>query len=90
MNQKSFAMTALQLRIAPTAVRTVDQFLVRAMPFLALAIGLIAFSPAVLACGGGGSGSYRKPPRPDQHHDTTSLNPQAEKPSGEITPPAKN
>jgi len=83
-------MTALQLRIAPPAGSTVDQFLVRVMPYLALAIGLVAFSPAVLACGGGGSGSYRKPPRPDQHHDTTSLNPQAEKPSGEITPPAKN
>jgi hypothetical protein len=83
-------MTTQQQRISPSAGRTVDQFLVRAMPYLALSIGLVAFSPAVLACGGGGSGSYRKPPRPDQHHDTTTQNPQAEKPSGEITTPAKN
>jgi len=83
-------MTTQLQRISPSAGRTVDQSLVRAMPCLALAIGLVAFSPVALACGGGGSGSYRKPPRPDQHHDTTNLNSQAEKPSGEITTPAKN
>jgi len=36
--------------------------------WLALVISLATAGPAALACGGGGAGSYRKPPRPDQAH----------------------
>ena len=60
------------------ARNSVNHVLVRAMPFLALAMGLITFSPAAVACGGGGSGSYRKPPRPDQYHEKVMANPQGE------------
>jgi hypothetical protein len=35
---------------------------------LALLLALLACTPDALACGGGGSGSYRKPARPGQHH----------------------
>jgi hypothetical protein len=35
---------------------------------LALLLALLASTPDALACGGGGSGSYRKPARPGQHH----------------------
>lgn len=34
---------------------------------LALIFALLASTPEALACGGGGSGSYRKPARPGQH-----------------------
>jgi hypothetical protein len=34
---------------------------------LALIFALLASTPDALACGGGGSGSYRKPARPGQH-----------------------
>ena len=34
-------------------------------------------APASLACGGGGSGAYRKPARPDQAHHQTIVSPQA-------------
>jgi len=34
----------------------------------ALILALLASTPEALACGGGGSGSYRKPARPGQHH----------------------
>ena len=34
---------------------------------LALILALLASTPHALACGGGGSGSYRKPARPGQH-----------------------
>jgi hypothetical protein len=34
---------------------------------LALILALLASTPDALACGGGGSGSYRKPARPSQH-----------------------
>ncbi|MEY2645677.1 MAG: hypothetical protein RLZZ611_2326 [Cyanobacteriota bacterium] len=34
---------------------------------LALILALLASTPEALACGGGGSGSYRKPARPGQH-----------------------
>jgi hypothetical protein len=34
---------------------------------LALLLALLASTPDALACGGGGSGSYRKPARPGQH-----------------------
>jgi len=33
----------------------------------ALILALLASTPDALACGGGGSGSYRKPARPGQH-----------------------
>jgi hypothetical protein len=82
-------MIGQQIRPTSEVGGTVDQFLVRAMPCLALAIGLMAFSPAALACGGGGSGSYRKPPRPGHHLEKTMLNPQAEIPSGETTSSVK-
>jgi hypothetical protein len=65
------------------ARNSVNHVLVRAMPFLALATGLITFSPAAMACGGGGSGSYRKPPRPDQYHEKIMGNPQGETRSSE-------
>jgi hypothetical protein len=35
---------------------------------LALLLALLAATPDALACGGGGSGSYRKPARPGQQH----------------------
>lgn len=31
-------------------------------------IGMLAAPPASLACGGGGSGGYRKPVRPEHFH----------------------
>ena len=34
---------------------------------LAMVLTLLASTPEALACGGGGSGSYRKPARPSQH-----------------------
>ncbi len=39
---------------------------------LALVVTLLASTGSALACGGGGSGSYRKPARPGQQHHTTS------------------
>jgi len=39
---------------------------------LALVLAFLVAAPSVLACGGGGSGSYRKPARPDQHQHGTS------------------
>jgi hypothetical protein len=71
-------MTVRQIRSASGARNIAYPVFVRAMPFLALAIGLITFSPAAMACGGGGSGSYRKPPRPDQYHEKILSNPQGE------------
>jgi hypothetical protein len=39
---------------------------------LSLLSGLLLIAPAAFACGGGGSGGYRKPVRPDQfHHNGT-------------------
>lgn len=46
---------------------------------LGMAIGLLAFSAATLACGGGGSGSYRKPPRPGHQHAAAVSKPQGER-----------
>jgi hypothetical protein len=40
---------------------------------LALLLGLLASTPDALACGGGGSGSYRKPARPGQHHHSRAV-----------------
>jgi hypothetical protein len=40
---------------------------------LALIFALLASTPDTLACGGGGSGSYRKPARPGQHQHQHSL-----------------
>ena len=58
---------------------------------LAVVLSLLASTPEVLACGGGGSGSYRKPPRPGQHPDQhTPAVPSAALPSSEnelTTPP---
>jgi hypothetical protein len=34
---------------------------------MALILALLSSTPQALACGGGGSGSYRKPARPGQH-----------------------
>ena len=71
-------MTIRQIRSTFGARNTVNHVFVRTTPYLTLAIGLITFSPAAMACGGGGSGSYRKPPRPDQYHEKTMANPQGE------------
>jgi hypothetical protein len=57
---------------------------------LALVLTLLATTPDALACGGGGSGSYRKPARPGQHqHQQTPAVPSAALPSSEnqSTPP---
>jgi len=40
---------------------------------LALVLTLLASTPEALACGGGGSGSYRKPARPGQHHHSRAV-----------------
>jgi len=77
-NAESLTMTIRQIRSASGARNTSYPVVVRAMPFLALAMGLITFSPAAMACGGGGSGSYRKPPRPDHYHEKIMANPQGE------------
>lgn len=47
-------------------------FIVRSAILVAMASAIC--SPAAMACGGGGSGGYRKPLRPDQihHHSSTS------------------
>jgi hypothetical protein len=39
---------------------------------LALIAIVLATTSSALACGGGGSGSYRKPARPSQHLQSTS------------------
>jgi hypothetical protein len=52
---------------------------------LALTFALLAATPSALACGGGGSGSYRKPARPGQHqHQHSQGAPSSEK--GSTTP----
>jgi hypothetical protein len=71
-------MSIQQIGSTSEAGNTAYPVFVRATPYLALAIGLITFSPAAMACGGGGSGSYRKPPRPDQYHEKIISNPQGE------------
>jgi hypothetical protein len=49
---------------------------------LALIVALLASTPEAMACGGGGSGSYRKPARPGQHqHQQRSVAPSSEKES---------
>jgi len=57
--------------------------------FALVMVGL-AFAPAVLACGGGGSGSYRKPPRPGHHLENKVVAPQPETSAGQPVPSAKN
>ena len=74
----AFAMSIQQIGSTSEAGNTFYPVFVRATPYLALAIGLITFSPAAMACGGGGSGSYRKPPLPDQYHEKIISNPQGE------------
>ena len=56
---------------------------------IALLSGLLLLAPSAFACGGGGSGGYRKPVRPDhfnhngkQQSNTTSSAP-APSPSGQ-------
>ena len=61
-------MTALHSR-----ART---FIPLAIPIATMALCLLAQSPAALACGGGGSGSYRKPPRPGHQHQNATHLPQ--------------
>ena len=39
---------------------------------LALILALLSSMPHALACGGGGSGSYRKPARPGQHQHSSA------------------
>jgi hypothetical protein len=49
----------------------------------ALILALLASTPDALACGGGGSGSYRKPARPGQHqHSSAAPSPE----TGSTTP----
>jgi hypothetical protein len=49
---------------------------------VALIFALLASTPDALACGGGGSGSYRKPARPGQHqHQHSPAVPSSEKES---------
>ena len=50
---------------------------------LALIFALLASTPDALACGGGGSGSYRKPARPGQHQHSSAA-PSSE--TGSTTP----
>jgi hypothetical protein len=53
---------------------------------LALILALLAITPSAQACGGGGSGSYRKPAQPGQpQHQQSSAVPSSEKES--TTPP---
>jgi hypothetical protein len=47
---------------------------------LALILALLSSTPEALACGGGGSGSYRKPARPGQHQHSPEV-PASEKTS---------
>ena len=47
---------------------------------LALIFALMTITPSALACGGGGSGSYRKPARPGQHQHSPAT-PSSEKAS---------
>lgn len=83
-------MAIPQNRASSEPTGGVDRGIVGAMPFLALVISVLAFSPLALACGGGGSGTYRKPPRPDHQHNSTPLHSQAEPPATPATNPAKN
>jgi hypothetical protein len=50
---------------------------------LALILTLLSSTPHALACGGGGSGSYRKPARPGQHQHSSAA-PSSE--TGSTTP----
>ena len=83
-------MAIQQIRTTSAPAGGMDRVIAITMPFLALVISVLAFSPLALACGGGGSGSYRKPPRPDHQHDSTALSPQAETPANATPSPAKN
>jgi hypothetical protein len=83
-------MAIQQIRASATAQVGIERCVLNVMPFLALMISLLAFSPLALACGGGGSGSYRKPPRPGHQHNSTALSPQAETPANTTPSPAKN
>ena len=56
---------------------------------LALVLTLLASTPEALACGGGGSGSYRKPARPGQHqpqHSSVAPSPEKESTTPIVAP----
>lgn len=57
---------------------TARRWLTPAIAALSMAICLLAANSPALACGGGGSGSYRKPPRPGHQHQSAASNPQRE------------
>jgi hypothetical protein len=57
------------------------RWLTPAIAALTMAICLFAANWPALACGGGGSGSYRKPPRPGHQHQSAASNPQSEIPA---------
>lgn len=46
-----------------------------ALPSIALLLALVASNQVALACGGGGSSSYRKPPRPGHQHQRVARQP---------------
>ncbi len=52
-------------------------------------IGLNTYISGLLACGGGGSGAYRKPPRPGHGKPGDSANPRGTQPTSTDTKPVK-
>ena len=52
-------------------------------------IGLNSHASELLACGGGGSGSYRKPPRPGHAKPGDSAQPMGTQPTSTDTKPAQ-
>jgi hypothetical protein len=52
-------------------------------------IGLNSHASELLACGGGGSGSYRKPPRPGHGKPGNSAQPSGTLPTSTDTKPAQ-
>jgi hypothetical protein len=52
-------------------------------------IGLNSHTSDLLACGGGGSGSYRKPPRPGHGKPGDSAHPSGIQPTSTDTKPAQ-
>jgi hypothetical protein len=52
-------------------------------------IGLKTHTSELLACGGGGSGAYRKPPRPGHGKPGDSANPRGTQPTSTDTKPVQ-
>lgn len=52
-------------------------------------IGLKSHTSALLACGGGGSGAYRKPPRPGHGKPGDSAQPRPTQPTSTDTKPVQ-